>query len=476
MRMLLVKGLGVAWIESWCSVWRVRRNGREAGGVLAKCKSVGWLRQVSRSLMVVVICNNPVFVAAFNEWSQMLGLHEWPIKLLILTHLKLEQTYALREMLSITNGMVFIMDNKFRCMVYIYLPFTPNDTQPLQVALWTSQRGIRYLVPLTLFPDKFSRFIVRPTLIVAEDEYRPHATVSLEMTSEGAREIFTGPMLTLLVILAHDMNFSYDLVRPPDGAWGAKMQNGSWSGMIGMLRRKEIDVGLGPFGVTSVRAEVVDYTVPLVVDYARILGGRGSQEVDPWGFLLPLKITVWVSILISLLVVLICWQLLKFIMHINTPSHRITWNIIFKEIFNLVRIMLQQDLLLKDMWNWERIVLGMWMLATLVISRSYGGNLMSLLAVRHIPQPYQSLRDVLDDPSVTMIWEANSAYVQYYRTAEFGLYRELAISETMGRIQYQRSSRFLNSVETLVRHGSHILIAEDLTHQGYVAEDFSKTG
>ncbi|KAK4310302.1 hypothetical protein Pmani_018121 [Petrolisthes manimaculis] len=67
------------------------------------------------------------------------------------------------------------------------------------------------------------------------------------------------------------------------------------------------------------------------------------------------------------------------------------------------------------MWNWERIVLGMWMLATLVISRSYGGNLMSLLAVRHIPQPYQSLRDVLDDPSVTMIWEANSAYVQYYR-------------------------------------------------------------
>ncbi|KAK4314412.1 hypothetical protein Pmani_014299 [Petrolisthes manimaculis] len=166
------------------------------------------LRQVSRSLMVVVICNNPVFIAAFNEWSQMLGLHEWPIKLLILTHLKLEQTYELREMLSITNGMVFILDNKFRCMVYIYLPFTPNDTQPLQVALWTSQRGIRYLVPLTLFPNKFSRIIVRPTLIVAEDAYPPHATVSLEMTSEGAREIFTGPMLTLLVILAHDMNFS----------------------------------------------------------------------------------------------------------------------------------------------------------------------------------------------------------------------------------------------------------------------------
>lgn len=75
------------------------------------------------------------------------------------------------------------------------------------------------------------------------------------------------------------------------------------------------------------------------------------------------------------------------------------------------------DLLLRDMWHWERIVLGMWMLTTLVLTRSYGGNLMSLLAVRYIPQPYQSLRDVLDDPTVTMIWEANSAYVQYYRVS-----------------------------------------------------------
>lgn len=56
------------------------------------------------------------------------------------------------------------------------------------------------------------------------------------------------------------------------------------------------------------------------------------------------------------------------------------------------------------------------------------------------------------------------------------MYWELALSEKMGRILYQRSSLFLNSVDMLVRHGSHVLIAEDLTHQGYVAEDFSKTG
>lgn len=55
------------------------------------------------------------------------------------------------------------------------------------------------------------------------------------------------------------------------------------------------------------------------------------------------------------------------------------------------------------------------MLLILVVMKSFSGNLMSLLAVRHIPQPFQSITDVLDDASITMIWEANSAYVQYYR-------------------------------------------------------------
>ncbi|KAK3866902.1 hypothetical protein Pcinc_027594 [Petrolisthes cinctipes] len=55
------------------------------------------------------------------------------------------------------------------------------------------------------------------------------------------------------------------------------------------------------------------------------------------------------------------------------------------------------------------------MLLTLVLTRSYSSNLMSLLAVRYIPQPFQTLSDLLDSSATTMIWEANTAYVQYYR-------------------------------------------------------------
>lgn len=56
-----------------------------------------------------------------------------------------------------------------------------------------------------------------------------------------------------------------------------------------------------------------------------------------------------------------------------------------------------------------------WMLTALVLIKSYAGNLMSVLTVRYVQQPYQSLSDVVRDPSVTMIWQTNTSNVQFIR-------------------------------------------------------------
>ena len=49
------------------------------------------------------------------------------------------------------------------------------------------------------------------------------------------------------------------------------------------------------------------------------------------------------------------------------------------------------------------VVLGSWVVVAAVVFWSYTGTLTSLLAVRHIPQPIQTLRDLLDDPAVSII-------------------------------------------------------------------------
>ena len=47
------------------------------------------------------------------------------------------------------------------------------------------------------------------------------------------------------------MNFTYVLTSPPDGEWGGKMADGTWSGMVGMLERREIDMGKKVLKMTS---------------------------------------------------------------------------------------------------------------------------------------------------------------------------------------------------------------------------------
>ena len=43
------------------------------------------------------------------------------------------------------------------------------------------------------------------------------------------------------------MNFTYTFEKPPDGEWGSKFPNNSWSGLVGMLINKEIDIGIPKF-------------------------------------------------------------------------------------------------------------------------------------------------------------------------------------------------------------------------------------
>ena len=40
------------------------------------------------------------------------------------------------------------------------------------------------------------------------------------------------------------LNFSYVTILPPDGEWGALKDDGTWSGMVGQLDSKTVDLGM----------------------------------------------------------------------------------------------------------------------------------------------------------------------------------------------------------------------------------------
>ncbi|XP_047482455.1 probable glutamate receptor [Penaeus chinensis] len=435
------------------------------------------LRELSWCVSVVVVSDDPAALLTFCERSLKSQFIVWSTRLLVVTHLSTQELSHLHESLSKMNAMVMTLRHDRKqtsCSFYVHMPYSPAGEETLQVASWGSLHGLVLRGDLPLFPEKFTRLRHRAKIVVAAEEYPPHAFVLLLGGTDGRgqpRFTITGPMVKLLEILATSMNFTYTYVRPPDGAWGAKQPDGSFSGMVGMLSRKEADIGLGPFGVSASRAEVVDYTSFIVIDYARIIGGRGRAEVDPWGFLLPLAPEVWLGVAVMTALAMATAAVLTGLSERFSAGRRSAGL-----CFGVVRVLLIQDTKVLPERRWERVLLAGWMIVTLVTVKSYAGNLMSLLAVRHIPQPYQSVRDVLDDASCTMIWETNNAYIQYMNSLTSGTFYEVAEAGRNGRIIYKRSTDFMEAVETLVRRGDHVLMVEDLTARVFLGQDVSSTG
>ncbi|XP_071536191.1 LOW QUALITY PROTEIN: probable glutamate receptor [Panulirus ornatus] len=434
------------------------------------------LRQLSRCVTVVVVSDDPAFLTSFAKWSLKGRLLAWSTRLLAVTRLPLPELQDLHSTFSVANTMLLIAEDtreyiRQGCKVYVYLPHNPQGVEPLLVASWTHRRRLIFTTSLQLFPEKFAKFTYGPTLVVAAEMFSPHLLLVQEKTTTSALS-FIGPLINVLDILAKTMNFTYKYERPPDGSWGVKLENGSWTGMVGMVVRKETDIGLGPFDITATRAADVDFTRPILTETGRILGGRGRPEVDPWAFLMPLAPLVWVAILTTLLVVPVIGFLFSLCSRRKTTNTSLRSSSIY---IRYIRILLQQgDSMLPNSW-WEPLVVGVWMMTTLVLTRSYTGNLMSYLAVRHIPHPYQSLRDVLDDPSASIVMEDDTSYVQYYRSVKSGIFREIAVAETKGRVKSLRDVIHHHKL-SLFKQGDHVLIAEDRYLQVLTSEDFSSTG
>ena len=65
------------------------------------------------------------------------------------------------------------------------------------------------------------------------------------ISEESGKEKYSGIMPKILEFLQVSLNFTITLARPPDGSWGAVDEDGNWGGMVGMVKRNEVDFALG---------------------------------------------------------------------------------------------------------------------------------------------------------------------------------------------------------------------------------------
>ena len=68
-------------------------------------------------------------------------------------------------------------------------------------------------------------------------------TLVLVKSDNGETIIDRGIFVEVFNEVTRLLNISYTTIVPPDGEWGALKDDGTWSGMVGQLHTKTVDMG-----------------------------------------------------------------------------------------------------------------------------------------------------------------------------------------------------------------------------------------
>jgi len=144
-----------------------------------------------------------------------------------------------------------------------------------------------------------------------------------------------GFLMDMLDALENDLAFEADLYLVEDSKYG-EIVNGSWVGLVGELESRKADIILASLNVNGKRAEVVDYSLPFLVN------------IEPLKYL---TVQLWIAVLVvPILVIFLLTQTGK------SLGQKYHWRESFTYITGLA---FQRDLGGKNPTNWSSKVISL---------------------------------------------------------------------------------------------------------------------
>ncbi|XP_071549697.1 glutamate receptor ionotropic, kainate glr-3-like [Panulirus ornatus] len=260
---------------------------------------------------------------------------------------------------------------------------------------------------------------------------------------------------------------SYELIPPPDGVWGIKLPDGSWTGMMGQMHRQEVEMALGPFTITPQRTNICDFSIPLRHENFAILTPRPRLESDMSGFLKPFTLQVWMLILTSLLGVGIAMMCVAWAE--GKVFSLATTNITARALIWVVCTLLQEYSEWLPQRDGGRLIVTTWLLASLVFMTSYSGILTAMLTLPRVTITVDSLGDLVSQSDLAWRIEAGAAMLTYLQESKDEV-RQKAYREMGPTIVACLSERHA------IADGKFAAICDETTMMKAMAVDFSTSG
>ncbi|KAL3860944.1 hypothetical protein ACJMK2_007039 [Sinanodonta woodiana] len=333
-----------------------------------------------------------------------------------------------------------------------------------------------------IFPNTKYKFNKRKLTVSTLEQY----PFVFKKSDPNGTIAYDGLCIDLLKELADMLNFTYELVEPPDGKFGTKRSDGIWTGLVGQLERQEVDMVVTSLSIQSERKEVMDFTYPFYYDYTTVLLKKTDPEKTKWMTLLkPFKWQVLVSIGAALIFSSIVFCLMeKYNPYYSHPYHSESREVnhglnSFAAAFWYMygALITQGGFRLPDS-STGRMMVGFWGLFSVVVVGIYCGNLIAFLTVTiDQPAPFNTIKELVQ---LKGEWKWGiiggtflESYVQTSATKEF---RDIG----KGIKEFNKSdpsvlSTNIDSHVEKVRSGGYAFISDKAIIESVIAKECSMT-
>ncbi|KAL8573212.1 hypothetical protein ACOMHN_036197 [Nucella lapillus] len=300
---------------------------------------------------------------------------------------------------------------------------TQSGTQGglVKVGRWSGQSGLQ-VIEDQLFMNSFRDFGYM-TLRVGTQEAKPF------VQRIGNSSMFEGFCIDILIELASALKFKYEFVEPSDGEWGApkKDNSGNWTGIVQLVRAQEVDFGIGPFTITSIREEVIDFTKPFMEDGVGILTKRPDSDAqNMFKMFTPLTPLVWGAVAGAVVVVSVSLYMIERLSPFSARNLEGDRTLGFLgSVWLIYGSYMEQGGDPHPRSVSARFLVGFWWLFTILMTSTYTANLAAFLTVTIEETPINSLSELAASADLKPLVKTGSNVMTLFQEAEGGIYQQI---------------------------------------------------
>ena len=233
----------------------------------------------------------------------------------------------------------------------------------------------------------------------------------------------------------------------------------------------------GPFGFgLGLGSKSVDYSEFLSISYYYIVSPLISEN-DIWSFFGPLDYVIWLMILLSVLIVIMC---LAMIQH---PSIRqINWRVsvefvlrnVLSESFGSYR-RVNKNILNKKFY--QKILIVIWIWSCFIIIKSYAGNLTAMISRPKLDFKFTKLEDFQNQEEMSLVVEDGIEVIDFMKQAPIDSPMRQIIEKT-SRLEVGLETMWSSGcfTESTQYSGKHASICDIQAIMHLISSDFSENG